>query len=80
MISASIPAVTGAVQEVLSDLVVVSRENRNPRLPQRVGTINPIWDVVVRVYILGKKKKNKAHSGSVVLNPGEVDKDTKCLI
>lgn len=78
MISASIPAVTGAVQEVLSDLLVVSRENRNPRLPQRVGTINPIWDVVVRVYILGKKKK--AHSESVVLNPGEVDKDTKCLI
>lgn len=59
MISASIPAVTGAVQEVLSDLLVVSRENRNPRLPQRVGTINPIWDVVVRVCILGKKKKKK---------------------
>ena len=39
---------TGAVQEVLSDVIVVSREKRNPKLPQRVRTINPIWDVVVR--------------------------------
>ena len=39
---------TGAVQGVLSDVIVVSREKRNPKLPQRVRTINPIGEVVVR--------------------------------
>ncbi|KAJ7419247.1 brain-specific angiogenesis inhibitor 1 [Willisornis vidua] len=42
-----IPALTGVVQEVLSD-VFVKQEKKNPKLPERVKTINPILEVVVK--------------------------------
>lgn len=49
MIFARIPAMTGAVQEGLSDVIVASREKKsNPELPQRVGTVNLIWGAVVK--------------------------------
>jgi len=58
---------TGAVREVSSDVIVVSREKRNLKLPQRVWTINPIWEAVFRE--CAPEEKNKVHSESVVLNP-----------
>lgn len=48
MISDRISAMTGAVQEVLGDVIMVSKGKRNPKLPQRVRIINPMWDVAVR--------------------------------
>lgn len=59
-----------AVQEGLSDVFVASREKKNnPKLPQRVGTINPIWGVVVKECASQKGKKKKPPPESEVLNP-----------